>query len=1283
MAVDVINENEIKIFVNKAWAKATGKVKVGKIELEIGKTAFATIEDAAKAVKAADAVEGEASTAGKPYEVVVLDSKAVIDDKANDLFAREGKVEITSNTEGKVKGTLEVTKDASKAEIDGFANVTVGADAFVGTVKGTLEKEDYYKVKGVATTVKSESAAAAGKIEIAAKGTLVTNGTDITKYGADKVVGYKTVNVADGATVKEISANVVMKDGSEVNALEFSKKYSDKVVYTEEGKAVGDEVVGKSLITDAQVKTTGAVTVNKATVGSIKGYKTVTLNDEAKVTGAIEGIKGAYKAEKVTNRYEVADGKVKTVLDTDWDGEFDVKDGGTYTNVKVSNGIKLDAEKETVSGSTTVTESDVKGGTLKVGKAVVDGAISGFDKVTLADGADVEGVTNDAIDKVTRKATYKTSGKDEKVYTGKYDVTKTSAISGSFTATNATIGKAATTDTEFDGAAITGFKTVKLTGSNAGAIIGSVDSKVTAKYAEEFDALYNEAATARFFFDYDESKLTYEKDDKNITVDLTKFADWTAEDKNAVKEALNAKKAGLVDNVDRIFVKDGKIYVLQDGVAPGADLEVNATNFKFPVDENGNQLQNPAKTGIMTWAELMFGKEDFEFNDVDLTSYQEKTSVTGSVTVAVDKKTPKAVEVDAISNYSKVTLTGAEAKTADAGNIMVTTKGISGAATYTNTIKKGYKDNADKKTITGTDSYVIKNVAAGSLKASHANINGKVTDFKTVTFNDVYFVTGANLTYKNGRGTFGANYSGSTKFVWSVKEKGGTAKQTDVISSSMAGSFTATYSDISGYGEGSISGYATVKLTDNYHAGDITGYTTDKQTLKTTNTFETYENAVANKSKSVEYEQVTTNKAAGKVTVKATKNVDTDEEFRVGAISNYKAVDIAGIEIKGKKKEDPSTLIVINTKALTGAMNTEEKIKYDVAYTYNTDSTVTVNTTLEKGEKWNFKKETAVASAKVTNADVNGGITNFAKVALKNVDVTGDVTTGNTMTTYKWESATEDPGKADDFVSSAIEETFKSVVGDLSMEDADITGAVSGFKTVNVKSGLNKFDHYTGLAKGTATNGSVAKDDKDAIETIKIAKKATLVTKYLDLQADDKLTVDGELVFAGADADVAKLAGAVSEIKGKGAIFASNSDWAKITASFNGDKVKLGYTAKNFKGVEAELADNDQQNAVAWREAKDGWLGRGVTGDFVFGNVEADKGDVVDYIKFETAGEYTITLDKDTAWTDCALTDFELNGATGAVLDGNEITFEVAAGAVVGFGIKKEGQSISYTITQG
>ena len=42
MSVDAISNEEIKIFVNKAWAKAQdgSKVKVGKVELEIGKTAF-------------------------------------------------------------------------------------------------------------------------------------------------------------------------------------------------------------------------------------------------------------------------------------------------------------------------------------------------------------------------------------------------------------------------------------------------------------------------------------------------------------------------------------------------------------------------------------------------------------------------------------------------------------------------------------------------------------------------------------------------------------------------------------------------------------------------------------------------------------------------------------------------------------------------------------------------------------------------------------------------------------------------------------------------------------------------------------------------------------------------------------------------------------------------------------------------------------------------------------------------------------------------------------------
>ena len=170
-------------------------------------------------------------------------------------------------------------------------------------------------------------------------------------------------------------------------------------------------------------------------------------------------------------------------------------------------------------------------------------------------------------------------------------------------------------------------------------------------------------------------------------------------------------------------------------------------------------------------------------------------------------------------------------------------------------------------------------------------------------------------------------------------------------------------------------------------------------------------------------------------------------------------------------------------------------------------------------------------------------------------------------------------------------------------------------------------------------------------ETFDIAKKATLVVSgnesedgrtYLALDAEDKLNVNGELIFwevntpangaavvpdddngdEGDNVDGIKLLGDAA-VAGKGKIYANSDNVAGLKAAVkdsNVTVVDLGDTSWYFMGEAEELADNEE--AIVWDGSEEmlcGWVGK-FEGDNTFS-------DDVDIIKFTWNGEYGTNQD--------------------------------------------------------
>ena len=1327
-------------YVNDSWAGKEAGTEVGKVgdlKYIIGENAFASVEEALKAVKAADSANIDALVdaylADKEITLVegmtkagyfadnqdailawnadLETAKPVVEAVAVEILSKNTSFDADSidadllayfktRQEGVVfdadgKGKLEISIDLSRMQFSfkDFADVLVsGAAAKAGEFVAEDDKQTYYAAEeGAEPVMKTDKVAAVGKITVD-KGAYV-----------EEIDGYKTVTVTGNGTV--------------VGSVEV-KEY--KNAYAEDG-----------IWTNSEEKASGSVTVSdKANVGDIDGYKNVTVK-EAEV-GFVSNV-GANLRYNEDKTDEIPDSNPEDEVDdskpAEWTGKYEVTEAynGNYNKVAVTN--KIDWEKK--SGSAKVVASYKANGAAKLEKAVA-GSLAEFATVTAVDSE----INNGIQLSEQYSDTYTTTIKDIKEAEGESDLIQLTDVSnekttrgGKVTLTNSmagyvdTEGEGEDVVSEFIGANISGYNTVTLTNSSAGSIsngeyslvkntkniyevtadqikkgnlgdavyyektektgatgsvkvvvdkkatagvevgnisgyatvtlTGNGDKLVDAKYitgAETVttktldsvveDVVYKTVDGAQVI-DYEKSSINgkYLYDEKSVAAGSVKLTDAKAKDvtdyktvtlKNAEITSASAGDNGSlkIENIDKTAT-DGKVtetnkynssssaagsFAATDSYVGGeisgyatVKLTNTATAATADPDDTAGNITGTLKESFSTsykgvYANYYAFKEGSDLTNKQLSSnqsYKESSAAMGSVTIKLDKDAEAPVKDDEtgeysysysygnITNYANVNIAGTAAKGEAVANV-VFVKNIIGANTTSNSSTDTVVDNFEVKNdkyngeVNGKVTEKENRSVAGSVKLTDA-VAEKVENYKTVTLKNAEIASAK----------IDSNFTDSETEEYKTNEGDVTYKATWTDKTTATGSFTAVDSQVT-YG---ITGYKTVKLT-NTSVGDVESVvdSSKKDTAEFTGSYNDWkviedgEEIVFGNGKTT---SAVTTKATGSLTFALDKNAK-DDAYSIGTIRNFATVKVSGWDKDGEADK------FVTTGSITGALSV--KSEGEVVY--------------ENGAVKSGKVDTEYkANGSVTlkdNVIVDGDISNFKKVSLTDTEVTGSVTGGEYTQTYDSSKVTEESNGWD---------TKDFVAGDLTMSDVQIGGDVSGFKKVSVKDEFNMIGSYTGTAKVDEKNLNA--------ETIDIAKKATLVAGNIALDAEDKLVVNGELVFwgeaapvetaeagegdAGEDETVKVLSG--GKLEGKGKIYADSTTAAAIKADYtNANVVDLGATSMYFKGTAEELADNEA--AIVWDGSEElvcGWVGK-FEGDNTFS-------DDVDIIKFTWNGE--------------------------------------------------------------
>ena len=519
----------------------------------------------------------------------------------------------------------------------------------------------------------------------------------------------------------------------------------------------------------------------------------------------------------------------------------------------------------------------------------------------------------------------------------------------------------------------------------------------------------------------------------------------------------------------------------------------------------------------------------------ELLTYSGKTkntqTVTGSVTVKLNKDANAGVAVGSISNYANVTVAGIEIGKGNAAvtHVVRVNGSIAGNVNNTTDFTSSVVENYTLYKLDGTVESVINekdgtsvnkrvDTAVGSLKLTYANVTGAVSDYKSVTVKEST-IAGAVTLQSNSTTTTTSTFTTKTE---SDKTKNVVTEDSLTESKATAGgTFTAVDSTIAG-----IRGYKTVTLTNT---------------------------------------SVATLDAWGNITqagdIVAAQNVTTEAESTLkyglnGAGTNFDK-DNNLQELIGKNETDSKAVGTLTVKV-------DKKAEADVTV---------------------------------------GNISNFANVTLTGTEdysiTAGSIIGGDSKVVTNIDTTEE---KVEDQIKI---ETTEYVSGNLNMSYVT-ANTVGGFKKVNIKAGTNIINNFVGI-------DAVDEKHKNA-ETVTIDKKATVIVKQdMIMQDEDKLTVNGELIFWAdkvqkfeenkwVDYDV--INGGKADIVGKGKIYVSDTAARAIKKLSDTEVVNLGKTANYFTGEVAELADDFF--AVEYNGLGGGWLGD--TDDFT---------DTVDKVRIE------------------------------------------------------------------
>ncbi len=1248
----------------------------------------------------------EIEVAGIDYvgSKLVLDKDTLTVEMLNFVAGREAKVEIDADNKGSLIISGGWGKDTEQNEIalpenlviEDFANITVEAGAVVNSQISTAQdKETFYKAEeGAEPQLKSDSVQAAGKAVINGEVASIEGYKTVEVAGEDAMVNhigaleYKDSFSADDLWIsseEQATGSVTVKDGAYVNEIEGYKNVTVDGATVEHAANQGSNLTATEVWLEGEW--TGEYEVDWSEGNSYSKVAVSNKIDWAKKKGSAQ-YKASYKADgtaKLKNNavvyslsefatVELEDSCVE--YDISLDNQRDTNFSQTVKDIKDEEDSDGDLIQLTVTGKMTgirggkVTLKNSTAGRYSDSGTVFYGAdITGYNTVSLTN-CGAGNITNNT-DKLSDsyKAIYEDTVANVKAILNEYDAVYTETVSkiGATGSVKVVVDKDADHGVVIGN--VNGYATVTLTGNGDKKIVAGQIYAAENITEKDLDSVVDDpewSGGSEWNGHLTGGTINgKEVDDRQrIAAGTLKMTDVEAESVYGYK-SITLKNASIYEAVfgdnysekeETVYktAKDGKVTVNEietykssaagsftavdsyigttDGIwSRNGDIEGYAT-VKLTNTEAGNITgsfnYSCTENSTEVYANYIAYWEDLEYDICDMTNKKltdkytkkETQSAAGSVTIKLDKNAaiPAEGQVYAyiygdISNFANVTITGTAATDDVAANLIKVgdiTVERNESYSETETIVENYEWGGGEYNgeINGKYNEKKSGNIAGTVKLTDA-VAGNVYNYKTVTLKN------AEIGLAEIVDTFTYNESSEFKTAEDGKV---TEKYKYTKNATASGSFTATDSVVSG-----IDGYKTVKLTNSIVSVDGYGdsnsvYASINKTFNYTGTFEyaSYDAYRGSEYTGI-YEEKNDFKIVGSLTFALDKNYDADTYYNItGDVK-----DFATVKISGWNKDDAEKDVYVN-----GNITSDRNMVYTCQYEYEAG--------ILKAGSSEVTEYKAVGTVTLKdNVKVTGNIKGYQKVSVTDGSVWGDVVGGNTVERYEY---TDDWGWGE-------AEVKDYVAGDLTMSDANIMGDISGFKKVSVKDEFNMIGSYTGTAKV---------DDKNLnAETFDIAKKATLVVSgnesedgrtYLALDAEDKLNVNGELIFwevntpangaavvpdddngdEGDNVEGIKLLGDAA-VAGKGKIYANSDNVAGLTAAVkdsNVTVVDLGDTSWYFMGEAEELADNEE--AIVWDGGEEmlcGWVGK-FEGDNTFS-------DDVDIIKFTWNGEYGTSQD--------------------------------------------------------
>lgn len=584
-----------------------------------------------------------------------------------------------------------------------------------------------------------------------------------------------------------------------------------------------------------------------------------------------------------------------------------------------------------------------------------------------------------------------------------------------------------------------------------------------------------------------------------------------------------------------------------------------------------------------------------------------------------------------------------------------------------------YKNTASADTLSRSVSSTVTGKGEGSAALTgRSAVTGSVSGFAAVKITDS--TAGAVNFSVNGEafGTVKELLKVSTSRNGTV-----TAGFEESFTASSGGTLTVVSRD-SFSTVGSVTGAAMVTL-DNGRAQDITNNALRKRSARYEEIFDSIETYGDFEGGKMNFDTAEAALISSYEKYAASGSVTLKNGSAAGDIANYDKVSAIGSGSVGS-----ITALSVNVTDTVSGSYTKEVKSVKGGYTTT--------------------EETRSASSVELAGFTANAISGYGRVTLEDALVTGDIDLGEVgkMVTAADGSVTATYKKGGSFkgeksriegdvlnyntvslegsyVAGDIRNTFivKSVVtasgdvrienklsGTLRMEEGSfVDGMVSHYKEVDLSSsGINALVNVSKVTAGRGVSSVGSFTGSSGNDQFTVSKGAVVTLGSAGFgEGKDKLTVSGTLILGSAAVT------SLESVAGKGEIAATSDIFSEVVSNlsgkgFKGSCVNLGSTAVNFRGSEAELADNTAAAAAGWEGDAPvaGWLGEGV--------------DSVDYLRFTAEKGALLTISG-------AFQTGEVS-VNGSELEFNEGTASVALDAGWEYLIKLEytgNDSLSYT----